>query len=390
MYNFNKFACNPKLSRGRFFKEKESPFRTCYQRDRDRIIHSIAFRRLKHKTQVFVEHEGDHYRTRLTHSLEVSQVARTIANVLKINSDLTEAIALAHDLGHTPFGHTGEDSLSKCMKKFGGFNHNTQSFRIVSILEKSYAEFTGLNLTWETIEGIVKHDGPLDNREKRNYQFFERISELDLESFPSLEAQVASISDDIAYNSHDLDDGLRADLFKFDDVIELPLLDEAFSQISLKYPNESTTIKQKETLRLFLNNLVIDVIKQTQENLKENFNSSFDTLRVSDIRNYGAKIVEFSPDYFKKLQSIKDFLYKRMYRHEKVNLLRRRAKIIVNDLFDILIENNDFMTEPWSDLIKNTTNTSSRYRLVADYLSGMTDRYAIQEHSRLTGKQIFP
>ena len=390
MYNFNKFACNPKLSRGRFFKEKESPFRTCYQRDRDRIIHSIAFRRLKHKTQVFVEHEGDHYRTRLTHSLEVSQVARTIANVLKINSDLTEAIALAHDLGHTPFGHTGEDSLSKCMKKFGGFNHNTQSFRIVSILEKSYAEFTGLNLTWETIEGIVKHDGPLDNREKRNYQFFERISELDLESFPSLEAQVASISDDIAYNSHDLDDGLRADLFKFEDVIELPLLDEAFSQISLKYPNESTTIKQKETLRLFLNNLVIDVIKQTQENLKKNFNSSFDTLRVSDIRNYGAKLVEFSPDYFKKLQSIKDFLYKRMYRHEKVNLLRRRAKIIVNDLFDILIENNDFMTEPWSDLIKNTTNTSSRYRLVADYLSGMTDRYAIQEHSRLTGKQIFP
>jgi len=390
MYNFNKFACNPKLSRGRFFKEKESPFRTCYQRDRDRIIHSIAFRRLKHKTQVFVEHEGDHYRTRLTHSLEVSQVARTIANVLKINSDLTEAIALAHDLGHTPFGHTGEDSLSNCMKNFGGFNHNTQSFRIVSILEKSYAEFTGLNLTWETIEGIVKHDGPLDNREKRNYQFFERISELDLESFPSLEAQVASISDDIAYNSHDLDDGLRADLFKFDDVIELPLLDEAFSQISLKYPNESTTIKQKETLRLFLNNLVIDVIKQTQENLKKNFNSSFDTLRVSDIRNYGAKLVEFSPDYFKKLQSIKDFLYKRMYRHEKVNLLRRRAKIIVNDLFNILIENNDFMTEPWSDLIKNTTNTSSRYRLVADYLSGMTDRYAIQEHSRLTGKQIFP
>ena len=228
MYNFNKFACNPKLSRGRFFKEKESPFRTCYQRDRDRIIHSIAFRRLKHKTQVFVEHEGDHYRTRLTHSLEVSQVARTIANVLKINSDLTEAIALAHDLGHTPFGHTGEDSLSNCMKNFGGFNHNTQSFRIVSILEKSYAEFTGLNLTWETIEGIVKHDGPLDNREKRNYQFFERISELDLESFPSLEAQVASISDDIAYNSHDLDDGLRADLFKFEDVIELPLLDEAF------------------------------------------------------------------------------------------------------------------------------------------------------------------
>ena len=390
MYNFNKFACNPKLSRGRFFKEKESPFRTCYQRDRDRIIHSIAFRRLKHKTQVFVEHEGDHYRTRLTHSLEVSQVARTIANVLKINSDLTEAIALAHDLGHTPFGHTGEDSLSNCMKKFGGFNHNIQSFRIVSILEKSYAEFTGLNLTWETIEGIVKHDGPLDNREKRNYQFFERISEFDLESFPSLEAQVASISDDIAYNSHDLDDGLRADLFKFEDVIKLPLLDEAFSQISLKYPNECTTIKQKETLRLFLNNLVIDVIKQTQENLKENFNSSFDTLRVSDIRNYGAKIVEFSPDYFKKLQSIKDFLYKRMYRHEKVNLLRRRAKIIVNDLFDILIENNDFMTEPWSDLIKNTTNTSSRYRLVADYLSGMTDRYAIQEHSRLTGKQIFP
>ena len=390
MYNFNKFACNPKLSRGRFFKEKESPFRTCYQRDRDRIIHSIAFRRLKHKTQVFVEHEGDHYRTRLTHSLEVSQVARTIANVLKINSDLTEAIALAHDLGHTPFGHTGEDSLSNCMKNYGGFNHNTQSFRIVSILEKSYAEFTGLNLTWETIEGIVKHDGPLDNREKRNYQFFERISELDLESFPSLEAQVASISDDIAYNSHDLDDGLRADLFNFEDVIKLPLLDEAFSQISLKYPNESTTIKQKETLRLFLNNLVIDVIKQTQENLKENFNSSFDTLRVSDIRNYGAKLVEFSPDYFKKLQSIKDFLYKRMYRHEKVNLLRRRAKIIVNDLFDILIDNNDFMTEPWSDLIKNTTNTSSRYRLVADYLSGMTDRYAIQEHSRLTGKQIFP
>ena len=390
MYNFNKFACNPKLSKGRFFKEKESPFRTCYQRDRDRIIHSIAFRRLKHKTQVFVEHEGDHYRTRLTHSLEVSQVARTIANVLKINSDLAEAIALAHDLGHTPFGHTGEDSLSKCMKKFGGFNHNTQSFRIVSILEKSYAEFTGLNLTWETIEGIVKHDGPLDNREKRNYQFFERISELDLESFPSLEAQVASISDDIAYNSHDLDDGLRANLFNFEDVIKLPLLDEAFSQISLKYPNECTIIKQKETLRLFLNNLVIDVIKQTQENLKENFNSSFETLRVSDIRNYGAKIVEFSPDYFKKLQSIKDFLYKRMYRHEKVNLLRRRAKIIVNDLFDILIENNDFMTEPWSDLIKNTTNTSSRYRLVADYLSGMTDRYAIQEHSRLTGKQIFP
>ncbi len=385
----NKFASNSSFSKGRFFYENESDIRTPFQRDRDRIIHSSAFRRLKHKTQVFIEHEGDHYRTRLTHSLEVSQVARTIANVLRIDSDLTETIALAHDLGHTPFGHTGEEALNECMNNFGGFDHNLQTFRIVTLLEKSYAGFSGLNLTLETLEGILKHSGPLDSNLAHDYSLFDKVLELDLDNSPSLEAQVASIADDIAYNSHDLDDGLRANLFKFEDIIVLPIIDEAYYFICTKYPKEGEEIKQKETLRLFFNNLVIDVIKQTQENLNTFFDKSVKSITPDDIKDCKRPVVSFSDNFFKDLNVVRSFLFERMYRHEKVVLLREKAKNVVKDLFSILIEDPSLMPKDWAVLIQKSQNAPAFHRLVSDYVSGMTDRYAIQEHSRLTGLQIF-
>ncbi len=389
-YLLNKFACDPNFSKGRFFFETESDLRTPFQRDRDRIIHSSAFRRLKHKTQVFIEHEGDHYRTRLTHSLEVSQLARTIANVLGINSDLTETIALAHDLGHTPFGHTGEETLNFCMDGNGGFNHNFQTFRIVTLIEKSYASFSGLNLTWETLDGILKHSGPLNNNEINNYLFFDKILELNCQDYPSLEAQAASISDDIAYNSHDLDDGLRARLFKFDDLIELPIIDEAFHSISLKYPDEPKIIKQKETLRLFINTLVVDAIKQSKENLENFFGKSVEAVTLDDIRGCKKLVVNFSPICQKSLEFIRGFLFKKMYRHNRVEVLRNKAKIVVKELFEVLIKNPDLLPKDWTSSFEESDSTSDLYRLVSDYISGMTDRYAIQEHSRLTGVQIFP
>ncbi len=383
------FACHPENSKGRLYNEEPSLFRTPYQRDRDRIIHSSAFRRLKHKTQVFIEHEGDHFRTRLTHSLEVSQVARTIANVLRINSDLTEAIALAHDLGHTPFGHTGEETLNECMKNFGGFNHNLQTFRIITLLEKNYAEFHGLNLTWETLEGILKHSGPLKKSLKDMYSFSNKEYKFNLDNYPSLEGQVASISDDIAYNSHDLDDGLRANLFSFQDVTKLPLIDESFNFINRKYFNENQLIKQKHTLRLFFNNLVLDTINQTKCNLNRFFSKPLNSITVQDIRNCKHQIVTFSDSCAEDLNLIRAFLFEKMYRHEEVEYLRGKSKVVVRDLFKILSENVDLLPLSWANLLAKDHRTEGLTRLVSDYISGMTDRYAIQKHSRLTGLKIF-
>ncbi len=384
------FACHPENSKGRLYKEEPSLLRTPYQRDRDRIIHSNAFRRLKHKTQVFIEHEGDHFRTRLTHSIEVSQVARTIANVLKINSDLTEAIALAHDLGHTPFGHTGEETLDNCMKNFGGFDHNVQTLRIITLLEKNYAEFNGLNLTWETLDGVLKHSGPLKKDMKSMYSFFNRKYKLDVDNFSSLEGQVASISDDIAYNSHDLDDGLRANLFSFEDVAKLPLIDKSYNLVNREYSNENNLIKQKHTLRLFFNNLVLDTIDQTKRNLKRFFSKPINSITVHDVRNCRYQIVTFSDGCAKELDYIRGFLFEKMYRHKEVEYLRGKSKVIVEDLFKILIKNVDLMPLSWTNLLNQEYYSGGLNRLVADYISGMTDRYAIQRHSRLTGLKIFP
>ena len=371
----SKIASNPETTRGRLHTEKESKYRSPFQRDRDRVIHCKAFRRLKHKTQVFVAHEGDHFRTRLSHTIEVSQVARTIAKTLNLNPELTEVIALAHDLGHPPFAHVGEDVLKIKMKNYGGFDHNAQAIKIVTSLEKSYAEFDGLNLTWETLEGIAKHNGPVGNSIPYALNDYSNRHNLELKTHASAEAQVAAISDDIAYNNHDLDDGLRANLFTENDISNLPIVGECFSLVDAKYPNLDPVRRRNEALRRIFNDMVEDVIINSQSLIK---NSSLSSSK--EVRNLGYQIIQFSPRMIESINEIRKYLFDNMYRSDRVNLMRERATQVVNGLFYFFMNDRKLLPAQWSCC----KSELEQAQLISDYLSGMTDGYAEQRYTELT------
>lgn len=378
------YACDPAASRGRLFSEPESATRTPFQRDRDRIIHSTAFRRLKHKTQVFVSHEGDHYRTRLTHSIEVSQIARALARALRCDEDLAEAIALVHDFGHTPFGHTGEEALDDVMAPYGGFDHNTQALRVVTLLERRYAEFDGLNLTWETLEGLVKHNGPLTGPHAgkdhapvaQTLVDYCRQQDLELSTFAGLEAQVAAIADDIAYNTHDIDDGLRAGLFTLDALREVPFTAGILDGIAERYPDLDAVRISHELTRRQITLMVEDVIATAQARLQADDPASADALR-----RLPHAVAVFSEAMRAADADLKRFLFARMYRHATVMEIRKGADRIVRDLFAAYLAQPDAMAGEWAETADSAMPERARH--VADFLAGMTDNYAIAEHRRL-------
>ena len=372
------YATDPRQSRGRLVKESDDPLRSCFQRDRDRIIHSSAFRRLKHKTQVFLENEGDYFRTRLTHTIEVSQVARTLANALDLEIDLSESIALAHDLGHPPFGHTGEEALNNLMSSYGGFDHNTQSILILTSLERHYARWDGLNLTWEVLEGLAKHNGPLIKDIPKVLSRYSRFHDLNLHSFPSAEAQVAAISDDIAYNHHDVLDGIRAGFFNISDLKKLPILSECFYKAGKSFPKADELRIKHEALRSFFNFLVLDVVEQSNLMLEE-----LSPRSVSDIRNANYPVVQFSASVIEKLNTIRNFLFVKMYRAPSIMDMRTKVTKIVDDLFCCFMEQKDILPIKWQNELREGKSEKEMARIVVNYISGMTDRFAIKEHNRL-------
>jgi dGTPase len=375
------WAEHPALSRGRRYAEPESATRTPFARDRDRVIHCTAFRRLKEKTQVFVAHEGDYYRTRLTHSLEVAQIARSIAYALGLDSDLAEGVALAHDLGHPPFGHAGEDELQKVMEPYGGFDHNVQTFRIVTALERRYPQFDGLNLTWETLEGVVKHNGPITDRlERPAYKAIESYTmshDLALGTFPSAEAQVAALADDIAYNNHDVDDGLQAGLFTLDELLQVPLIGPMVESVQRDFPRIDAQITRMEAVRRMIGAMIGDVMAETRRRAETGGVRSAD-----DVRSLGRPLVAFSDDMIEDLARLRAFLHARMYRHFKVNRTRSAARRILSEMFGLFMQDADVLPDGWRMAAENR-DEAGRARIVCDYIAGMTDRFAIEEHRRL-------
>lgn len=390
--NLAPYACDPAETRGRLVEEPESPTRSCYQRDRDRVIHSGAFRRLQYKTQVFVYHEGDHFRTRLTHSIEVAQIARSISRALSLNEDLAEAIALAHDLGHTPFGHAGEDILGEMMEPYGGFDHNVQTFRILTNLEHRYARFRGLNLTWETLEGVVKHNGPLEgpnarekDREKGGAGRFIRefCEQFDLEvgTFAGAEAQVAALADDIAYNNHDIDDGLRAGLFTVEDLHAIPLVGPTFLHVAETYPDIDTTSLIHESVRRLIDRMVNDLLAETRRRLEAAAPGA-----PADIRSLDHPVVAFSEEMRENERVLRSFLFSRMYRHKRVMRMTSEVKAVAKDLFRHFQAHPSALPDQWRDETGGLDDKGAA-RLIADYIAGMTDRFAMQEHARLLGAE---
>jgi dGTPase len=376
------YASNPEESRGRLHPEPEHSIRSPFQRDRDRIIHSTAFRRLTHKTQVFVYHEGDHYRTRLTHSLEVAQIARTISRALGLDEDLAETLALAHDLGHTPFGHAGEDALNAEMSRFGGFSHNDQTLRILTRLERRYAEFDGLNLTWESLEGIVKHNGPLrgpgfDRPIPPTIAEYDHLQPLALDTFASAEAQVAALADDIAYNNHDIDDGLRAGLFAIADLTDIPLVGPVFHSVASRYPGIEESRLIHESIRRLIDRMVNDLISETRGRLAESSVKS-----AEQVRALTQPVVAFSDEMRRNDRALKEFLHERMYRHHRVNRMSSKARRVVRDLFALYLAEPECLPREWRVLAAGPDDPQTA-RVAADYLAGMTDRFALNEHHRL-------
>jgi dGTPase len=376
-----RYAENPALSKGRLNPEAISLTRNPFARDRDRIIHCTAFRRLKEKTQVFVAHEGDHYRTRLTHSLEVAQIARSLARALGLDDDLAETVALAHDLGHPPFAHAGEEELQRCMEGFGGFDHNVQTFWVVTELERRYPAFNGLNLSWETLEGVVKHNGPvtdkLDEPAWRKIAEYTRGHDLRLSTFASAEAQAAAIADDIAYNNHDVDDGVQAGLFSLDDLSVVPLIGPIVIQTRKDWPALDERLLRLEAVRRMIGAMVDDVMAETRRRALQH--------RVEiaeDVRLMGRMLIAFSPEMHEDLSMLRKFLLERMYRHYRVNRTRSQARRILNEMFNLFMSEPDVMPTEWYDRAEGLDDTG-RARVVCDYVAGMTDRYAIEEHRRL-------
>lgn len=370
------FASNPAESRGRLVPETKASERTEYQRDRDRVVHSTAFRRLQYKTQVFVYHEGDHYRTRLTHSLEVAQIARSLARALSLNEDLAEAVALAHDLGHPPFGHAGEDALNQAMSPFGGFDHNDQTLRVLTDLERRYAGFDGLNLTWETLEGVAKHNGPM--REPPPFiRTYQERQDLWLDSYPSAEAQLAALADDIAYNNHDIDDGLRAGLFAIEDLADLPLVGPVFALVNQDHPGLETPRVIHEAIRRLVDHMVVDVLTETRRRIARHHPETPD-----DVRRLSEPLVAFSDEMQKHNRTLKGFLFERMYRHYRVNRATSKAKRVVRDLTALFLAETNVLPTEWQRLTYGRDEAGTA-RVVADYIAGMTDRFAFEERRRL-------
>lgn len=383
------YACDPDRSRGRLVAEPPSRTRSPFRRDCDRVIHSTAFRRLKYKTQVFVFHEGDHYRTRLTHSLEVAQVARALARQLGLDEDLTETLALAHDLGHPPFGHAGERALDACLKDFGGFDHNAQTLRVVAALEHRYPEFDGLNLTWESLEGIVKHNGPLTDRSGAPVGRYRehgipvgiadyiKAYDLELWSFASLEAQVAAIADDIAYDAHDIDDGLRAGLFHLDDLKVMPLTAEIIADTSAHYPDLEDVRRGAELVRELISHLIGAVVAEAQKNL-----AAVEPQSAQDVRQQNRALISFPAEVAGEEAAIKRFLYQHMYRHKRVMRVMGEAEQVLFDLFAKYLKSPGELPPEWL-LGAEADNEGDRARRIGNFIAGMTDRFALTEHQRL-------
>ena len=381
------FAESPLQSRGRKFAEDESRTRTAFARDRDRIIHTSAFRRLKEKTQVFVAHEGDHFRTRLTHSLEVAQIARSIATALGLDADLAETVALAHDLGHPPFGHAGEDELQIQMQAFGGFDHNVQTFRVVTKLERRYPRFEGLNLTWETLEGIIKHNGPvadkLDRPSWRAIAEFDAEYDLRLSTWASAEAQVAALADDIAYNNHDVDDGVQAGLFNLEELREVPLIGPNVDSALADYPGCDPGIIRLEAVRRMIGAMVDDVLAETRRRVEQG-----GVENPEDVRKLGHAVVSFSRDMVEDLSALRHFLMERMYRHWKVNRTRSQARRILAEMFQLFMAEPEVLPSEWFQRAQ-LRDEAGRARVVCDYIAGMTDRFAIEEHRKLFHLEVW-
>ena len=373
---FVNFASNQDNSKGRLHQEADCVYRSIYGRDRDRIINSKAFRRLQYKTQVFVNHEGDHYRTRLTHSLEVAQIARWIASGLNCNKDLAEVVSLAHDLGHPPFGHAGEDALNDKMKDFGGFSHNAHTLKLITKLEHLYLDFEGLNLSWEMLEGVVKHNGPLKNL-STTHQYIKKYNQqhnLDLSRFPSIEAQISAISDDIAYNNHDIEDGLRAQLFEIEELLNLPFIGDKFLEVLDKKPDAKRELLVSEAKRRIVNDMVLDVIANTELNIQKH-----KIKNDEDVRNCNQFLVQFSADMEIAHQKLKQFLMHNMYRHYKVNRMSASAHKIVGGLFDFFINNPNCLPKHNQIIFDDQKELAI---IVGDYIAGMTDRFAIREYNQ--------
>ena len=363
----NSIASDPSKSKGRLVKEVYSLTRSEFQRDRDRILHSAAFRRLKHKTQVFVSHEGDHYRTRLTHSLEVSQIARSICRVFSLNEDLAETLSISHDIGHPPFGHAGEQALSEAMINYGGFDHNEQAIRVVHLLEKKYFDFDGLNLTWETLEGLAKHNGPIIKNVPQTIVNLNDKFNLKLNEFSSIEAQIASIADDIAYNNHDLDDGLRAGFFTYEDLRGLPILSKIFDEFPRNYRTRDTQRINNEITRKSTALMIEDVINTIKLNIKK-----FDLSSDKEVRMLDGKIASFSDKFSRDVDSIKSFLNSKMYNHDKVIKMTNDASQIITFLFRKFMDDENLMHKDFKIRLEN----ENKARVVCDYIAGMTDNYA--------------
>jgi dGTPase len=386
------YASDPAKSRGRRVAESPSATRSDFRRDCDRIIHSAAFRRLAYKTQVFVFHEGDHFRTRLTHTLEVTQVARSIARALGLDEDLAEASALGHDLGHPPFGHAGERALDQCLGLFGGFDHNAHTLHVVTSLERRYADFDGLNLTWDTLEGLVKHNGPLTGRDGRPVERYRerglprviaeysRLHDLDLWSWPSAEAQAGAISDDIAYDAHDIDDGLRAGMFEIGDLKDLPLIGDILRDIAREHPKLDPSRHAHELVRRVITRMIEDVIAESRRRLE-----ALGPKSATDIRNAGAPVIGFSREFAEADKAIKAFLYPKLYRHSRIMRIMGEAEAVVRRLFERLVEAPADLPPEWLAGL-DPDDAVGRSLRIADYIAGMTDRYAIGEHTRLFGR----
>jgi dGTPase len=383
------YAADPAFSRGRLLPEEPSPRRNDFRRDCDRVIHSAAFRRLKHKTQVFVSHEGDHYRTRLTHTLEVAQIARALARGLGLDEDLAEALALAHDLGHPPFGHAGERALDACMTPYGGFDHNAQALRIVTELERRYAAFDGLNLTWETLEGIAKHNGPLMDRDgnpigryaggkiPEGFLTYAASHDLELWTYAGAEAQTAAIADDIAYDAHDLDDGLRANMFTLEQLSDLPILGKLLRDLQHRYPGVEHARLVNELTRRLIAQMITDVIAETDHRVSE-----LAPWTAADIRDAGRPTVDFSASMAEADRAIKAFLTPHMYRHQRVLAIMADAQRVVRDLFERYMAHPEDLPVEWGREL-SARDGLARVRLIADFIAGMTDRFALAEHARL-------
>jgi dGTPase len=373
------YAASPAASRGRFYPETESATRSCYSRDRDRIIHSSAFRRLKHKTQVFVQHEGDYYRTRLTHSLEVAQLARSLARTLEADEDLAETVALAHDLGHTPFGHAGEEALDAVTREIGGFDHNAHALRLVTKLEHRYADFDGLNLTWETLEGLVKHNGPLTGAQPGPIASFDKRWPLELESWPGLEAQLAALADDIAYVSHDIDDGLRAGIFTIADLTSAPLAGDHVKGVLARHGELELSRFIGELIRTLMSELMEDVLATARANLAAGGFAS-----AAALRRAGRPMAAFSPALFPRLKALKAFQMQNMYRHPRIANSMNRAQAVVTDLYEAFVADPGLLPPDWTLAAREAVPGT----VARDYIAGMTDRYALAEYARVFHTEI--